>query len=649
MEKGSAITNYLKDATKSLMFGVAKSALGSNAVVPALAPIPVDQVDTSFGSLDTIEKPEDEEKYQEVVKEKIAKVAEEKSLPYEEEPEVSLKKGGIVKDRTIAEVAEGGEAEAVIPMSKYGDSIESIYREGASLLISSSIGFLQTLPASPAKGSVLAEANKLKSVFGISKTVKPAFKIGLKQELQWWGGVGGGAATGGAMAPEEKKESAPDSGGGGFKLPNFKKLKDRFKKLRKSKLGKKAKKFLTKGKGKVGKAFKKLSVVGKKAGKGLSKVAKQGKGLVKGVTKAGKSLLKKGIKKIGAKVGAKAVAKVGAKALGKGLLKKIPFVGLGAGLLFAGQRLMKGDFKGAMLEAASGIAGTIPGVGTAVSIGLDATLAAKDMGILPDQKKAEEQASGLTTPNAAIDSLGKPIVLNPPTMKAWKRAVNAAAKDGINLPNSVTSSYRSPEQQAALVSAAQAGDPNAISPAQPGNSPHGQGWAVDIQFGSKASEWMRKNGKKYGFQWQGEDDPVHFDFINGEDNDKWLRKGKNKWLPDVPPEETKVSSSGSIKAPSGVSDFQRGQIAEQQSDRDFAEAGYLAEGLDKNAAAKKALADFPLIMGEQGYGQTPQPPKVVYIPIPTYQKNRQKNQWRRSDTNVIDPHGKGNTQLAYAS
>ena len=55
---------------------------------------------------------------------------------------------------------------------------------------------------------------------------------------------------------------------------------------------------------------------------------------------------------------------------------------MGAGLLFAGQRLLKGDFKGAMLEAASGIASTIPGVGTAVSIGLDATLAAKDMGVL---------------------------------------------------------------------------------------------------------------------------------------------------------------------------------------------------------------------------------------------------------------------------
>ena len=649
MKKGSAITNYLKDATKSLMFGVAKSALGSSAVVPALAPIPVDEVDTSFGSLETIEKPEEEEKYQEVVKEKIAKVAEEKSLPYEEEPEVSLKKGGIVKDRTIAEVAEGGEAEAVIPMSKYGDSIESIYREGASLLISSSIGFLQTLPASPAKGSVLAEANKLKSVFGISKTVKPSFKIGLKQELQWWGGVGGGAATGGAMAPEEKKESAPDGGGsGGFRLPNFKKLRKRFRKLRKSKLGKKAKKFLSKGKGKVGKAFKKLSAVGKKAGKGLSKVAKQGKGLVKGVSKAGKSLLKKGIKKIGAKVGAKAVAKVGAKALGKGLLKKIPFVGLGAGLLFAGQRLMKGDFKGAMLEAASGIAGTIPGVGTAVSVGLDATLAAKDMGILPDQKKAEEQASGLTTPNAAIDSLGKPIVLNPPTMKAWKRAVNAAAKDGINLPNSVTSSYRSPEQQAALVAAAQAGDPNAITPAAPGNSPHGQGWAVDIQFGSKASEWMREKGKKYGFQWQGEEDPVHFDFINGEDNDKWLRKGKNKWLPDIPPEEAKVSSSGSTKTPS-ASTIQSAKRFEEFND--LIDQGYSAKEADK-----LSLEKFPLLIGDReggtgggGGNAMPTPPKVVYIPVPTYQKNRRKNQWGRNETNVLDPHGKGNTQLAYAS
>ena len=127
--------------------------------------------------------------------------------------------------------------------------------------------------------------------------------------------------------------------------------------------------------------------------KSVGKVAKSGTKLVKGASKAGTALLKKGAKKIGAKVGGKAIAKVGAKALGKGLLKKIPFIGLGAGLLFAGQRLMSGDFKGAMLEAASGIAGTIPGVGTAISVGLDATLAAKDMGVLPGQKEAEQQLS----------------------------------------------------------------------------------------------------------------------------------------------------------------------------------------------------------------------------------------------------------------
>ena len=92
-----------------------------------------------------------------------------------------------------------------------------------------------------------------------------------------------------------------------------------------------------------------------------------------------------------------------------------------------------------------------------------------------------------------------------------------------------------------------------------------------------------------------------------------------------------------------------GHAINHKAKPDNAEPSPSAALIEKNAAAKKALADFPLIMGEQGYGQTPQPPKVVYIPIPTYQKNRQKNQWRRNDTNVIDPHGKGNTQLAYSS
>ena len=31
---------------------------------------------------------------------------------------------------------------------------------------------------------------------------------------------------------------------------------------------------------------------------------------------------------------------------------------------------------------------------------------------------------------------------------------------------------------------------------------------------------MRNNGSKFGFKWQGEADPVHFDFWNNEPNNK---------------------------------------------------------------------------------------------------------------------------------
>ena len=299
------------------------------------------------------------------------------------------------------------------------------------------------------------------------------------------------------------------------------------------------------------KGLKLLKKYGGKAGKGIRKVAASGTKLVKGAKKASMALLKKGSKKIATKLGGKAVAKVGAKALGKGLLKKIPFVGLGAGLLFAGQRLMAGDFKGAALEAMSGAASMIPGAGTAISIGLDATLAAKDMGVLPGQKKAEDQVGAAPAPDPSKDMYGRPIILNPPTMKAWKKAVNRAAKDGINLPMSVTSSYRSPEQQQALIAAAEAGDENAINPAPVGQSPHGQGWAIDIDYYSKANEWMRDKGKKFGFAWQGEGDPVHFDYLNNEKNTKWLQPGKNKWIPDIDDPVGKPSS-GAVKTASGT-------------------------------------------------------------------------------------------------
>ena len=384
-------------------------------------------------------------------------------------------------------------------------------------------------------------------------------------------------------------------------------------------------KFLKKTK--VGKKIRNVLAVGKKGMKSVGKVAKSGTKLVKGASKAGTALIKKGAKKVAAKVGGKAIAKVGAKALGKGLLKKIPFVGLGAGLLFAGQRLMSGDFKGAMLEAASGIAGTIPGVGTAISVGLDATLAAKDMGVLPGQKEAEQQQSGIEAPDPTKDMYGRPIILNPSTEKAWNKAVNAAAKDGINLPMSVTSSYRSPEQQQALIDAAEAGDENAINPAPVGQSPHGQGWAIDIDYYSKANQWMRDNGKKYGFQWQGEGDPVHFDYYNNEPNDKWLQPGKNKWIPNLDDPVGKPSS-GSTSPAQGS-------------------GGGSSITAPGTGVAKETLNSEPVTQGT-GDGSTPPnvipipgEPKIVYVPSPQNPAMVAKATKKVDLRTVIDPMGKG--------
>ena len=87
----------------------------------------------------------------------------------------------------------------------------------------------------------------------------------------------------------------------------------------------------------------------------------------------------------------KGTAKVGAKALGKGLLKKIPGIGLIAGLGFAASRLMKGDGLGALGELASGAASLIPGIGTAASVAIDAALMAKDI------SKASKEANDVAT------------------------------------------------------------------------------------------------------------------------------------------------------------------------------------------------------------------------------------------------------------
>ena len=172
---------------------------------------------------------------------------------------------------------------------------------------------------------------------------------------------------------------------------------------------------------KIGRLFKKIGIKVQKVAKKVKNLAKTIGGIIKKVTNFlkggvgkvlgfGKNLFKKGknvikstgaivkntaknIGKTTAKTTAKTAAKTAGKGVGKTVLKKIPFVGLGLGAAFAVDRLRKGDWAGALMELGSGAASMIPGVGTAVSAGLDIALIAKDIG---DAKKKQE--GGEVTP-----------------------------------------------------------------------------------------------------------------------------------------------------------------------------------------------------------------------------------------------------------
>ncbi len=73
----------------------------------------------------------------------------------------------------------------------------------------------------------------------------------------------------------------------------------------------------------------------------------------------------------------------------KGLVKKIPIIGAIAGAGYAVSRAVKGDWTGAAMELASGVASTMPGLGTAASVGIDAGLIARDVANSPTGKVAD--------------------------------------------------------------------------------------------------------------------------------------------------------------------------------------------------------------------------------------------------------------------
>lgn len=121
-----------------------------------------------------------------------------------------------------------------------------------------------------------------------------------------------------------------------------------------------------------------------------------------------KNAVMKGSGKAIAGAAAKSAVKKGSavavqKGLVKGIVKKIPIIGAVAGAAFAIDRVIKGDFTGAAMELASGLASTIPGLGTAASVGMDATLLARDLKKQSDEGGGASEAQKAQT--AAIQEL----------------------------------------------------------------------------------------------------------------------------------------------------------------------------------------------------------------------------------------------------
>jgi TP901 family phage tail tape measure protein len=135
----------------------------------------------------------------------------------------------------------------------------------------------------------------------------------------------------------------------------------------------------------------------------------------------------------------KGAGKIGLKAVGKGLLKKIPGIGLLAGLGFGVQRALAGDWLGAAGEVASGAASMVPGVGTAASLAIDAGLAARDIA---------RESEGGTTPPAQAPAAPAPELAAAPTPElakyagAGESALNVNIKQTVNAPGADAESLK---------------------------------------------------------------------------------------------------------------------------------------------------------------------------------------------------------------
>ena len=106
------------------------------------------------------------------------------------------------------------------------------------------------------------------------------------------------------------------------------------------------------------------------------------------VAKSAGSVIKSGAS-VAASAGGSVAKTIGKKAALSTVAKAIPGLGILAGVGFGLNALMKGDPVAAGLHIASGIAGTIPGLGTVASVSLSGAAAARESGMLGGGGKSD--------------------------------------------------------------------------------------------------------------------------------------------------------------------------------------------------------------------------------------------------------------------
>ena len=96
-----------------------------------------------------------------------------------------------------------------------------------------------------------------------------------------------------------------------------------------------------------------------------------------------------------------------------------------------------------------------------------------------------------------------------PAADAFKQLSAAAAKDGVIIK--VTDSYRTYDQQVDLAKRKGLYSQGGLA-AAPGTSDHGWGRSLDLGLDSRAQQWMRDNGPRFGFVEDVPREPWHWTY-----------------------------------------------------------------------------------------------------------------------------------------